>query len=463
MLYDIVINNGTIIEPKTERQTVGNIGIKNGKISVITRELLEGKEIIDAGNKIVCPGFVDIHSHLSFPLYPVWLSVKQGITTCLSGNCGMTPMMPVKNYLDQMEQKGYPINFATLAGHSWTFREMVGLQDPHSAATSEQIAEMVKIAEQALEEGAIGISFGLEYAPGATLEEILPLAALAAKYDKLVAIHTRKDSLDFAGGLYEAIELSEKTGARVQISHFAYQFGVHLEVAAMALCMIDHAIERKLPILCDSGVYEAFATFVKSAVFDDGWHERYGCRISDLMISTGKYVGQRATREIIDDIKTNEEGTVGTAFVGVLPDLALALKRPYTMISTDAGLSDKPGSGHPQDAGTFPRVFQKLVREQGALTMMEAVIKSSYLPAKQIGIADTKGWIGTGVDADLVVFDPTTIRDNADYVGIGQPDAEPTGIEYVIVNGVTVVAEGKAIEDRLPGKILRQRNKVWTL
>lgn len=463
MIFDIVISNGTIIEPKTQIQTVGNIGIKDGKISTVTRNPLEGKEAIDARNKIVCPGFVDIHSHLSFPLYTAWLSARQGITTCLSGNCGLTPMMPVRDYLDQMEQKGYPINFATLAGHSWTFREMVGIRDPHAAASPSQIEEMEKIAEQALEDGAIGISFGIEYAPGATMEEILPLAAIAAKYDKLVTIHTRRDSLDFAGGLYEAIEISEKTGARVQISHLAYQFGVHPEVAHMALCMIDRAIERKLPILCDSGIYEAFATFVKSAVFDDGWHERYGCQVSDLMISTGKYVGQRATQEMIDDIKANEEGTIGTAFVGVLPDLALALKRPYTMVSTDGGLSDKPGNGHPQDAGTFPRVFQKLVREQGVLTMMEAVEKSSYLPAKQMGIADAKGWIGTGADADLVVFDPKTIRDNADYVGIGQPDAPPDGIEYVIVNGVAVVSEGKAIEDMLPGKILRQQNKAWTL
>ena len=95
--------------------------------------------------------------------------------------------------------------------------------------------------------------------------------------------------------------------------------------------------------------------------------------------------------------------------------------------------------------------------------MMEAVKKSTWMPAVQMGISDSKGWIGTGADADIVVFDPRTIRDNADYVGIGRPDAAPTGVEYVIVNGVTIVAEEKALEDRLPGKILRQPNKVWTM
>lgn len=463
MRYDIVIQNGVIIEPRSEIQTIGNIGILNGKIARISREPLEGNETIDATGQIVCPGFVDIHSHLNTDYYAAWLSAKQGITTCLSGNCGLTQTMPMKEYLDTIEKNGYPINFATLIGHSWTLREMVGIKSPTETATPKQTEEMVRIAAQALEEGALGLSLGLEYAPGATREEYMPLVELAAKYDKLVSIHIRTDALDFAVGLKEAIDLSEKTGVRVQISHLAYQFGVHPDVTQMALIMIENAIKKGLPILCDSGMYEAFATFVNSAVFSDGWQNRYGCELSDLMISNGKYVGQRATPEIIAYIRAHEEGTIGTAFVGVLPDLALAIKQPYTMISTDAGLSDKPGNGHPQDAGTFPRAFQKLVREQGVLSIMDVVKKSTYLPAKQMGIEDRKGWIGTGADADLVIFNLKTIRDNADYVGIGQPDATPTGINYVIVNGVTIVEGEKTFPDRLPGEVLRRPNKVWTL
>ncbi len=463
MIYDIVIKNGTIIEPRTEQQTRGNIGIKDGIIAKISREPMEGKEIIDATGNIVCPGFIDIHSHLNADLYSVWLSVSQGITTCLSGNCGMSPNMPIGSFLDSLEETGYPINYATLVGHSWTLRDMVGIQDPNATATPEQASQMVTIAAQALEEGAFGVSLGLEYAPGATVEEYMPLVELAAKYDKLVPIHIRTDALDFAVGIREAIAMSEQTGARVQISHLAYQLGVHPEVTQMALVMIENAINKGLPIMCDSGIYESFATFVNSAVFADGWNHRYACEISDLMISTGKYAGQRATPEILAYIRANEDETVGTAFVGVVPDLARAIKPPYVMMSTDAGLSDKPGNGHPQDVGTFPRFFQKLVREQGVLSMMEAVKKSSYLPAIQMGISQKKGWLGSGADADIVIFNPKTIRDNADYIGIGQPDARPTGIEYVIVNGVTVVAEETLYQNRLPGKILRQPNQLWTL
>ena len=461
-MYELVINHGTLIDPKTEVQTVGNIGISKGRIAIITREEITGDETIDAKDLIVSPGFVDIHSHLNYPLYPAWCSVRQGITTCLSGNCGISPHMPIAKYLDLMEFNGYPLNFATLVGHSWTLRELVGITDPYQSATAKQVGEMVEIAEKALEEGAFGLSFGLEYSPGATMAEIIPLAELAAKYNKLVPIHIRTDALNFAVGLREAIAISEKTGARVQISHLAYQFGVYPEVTGMALQMIENARAKGLPIMCDSGIYEAFATFVKSAVFDPGWEERYNCTLGDLMISSGKYVGSRCTPEIYEYVRSQEEGVVGTAFVGVLPDLALALKQPYVMVSTDAGLSDNPGSGHPQDAGTYPRVFQKLVREQGALTLMEAIKKSTWLPAQQMGLTD-KGWLGSGADADIVIFNPKTIADTANYVGLGLPDSKPVGIEYVIVNGVPVVSKGESLEGRLPGKILRQNNKMWSL
>lgn len=146
-MYDIVIEGGTIVEPSTAFQTVGNIGIKDGKIAIITREPLEGAEHILAKGKIVCPGFIDIHSHLHYPLYPAWMSAKQGITTALSGNCGITPKIPVKDFLDEIEAQGYPINFATLIGHSWSLREKVGLKTPYETATAEQAAEMARIAE----------------------------------------------------------------------------------------------------------------------------------------------------------------------------------------------------------------------------------------------------------------------------------------------------------------------------
>jgi len=462
-MYETVIKNGILIDPKRRIRTTGNIGIQDGILAAVTREEINGATVIDASDKIVCPGFIDIHSHLNYPLSAAWLSVRQGITTCLTGNCGMNADVSIKKFLDKIEDSGYPLNLATLIGHSFELRKQVGIDDPYATATPAQRMEMVKLAEEALAEGAFGISFGLEYAPGTDEEEYLSLARIAAKYDKLVTIHIRTDALDFAFGLNEAIEIAEKTGARVQISHLAYQFGVHKDIMPMALVMIENAINRGLPILCDSGVYAAFATFIQSSVFDPGWQKRYGVALDHLMISSGKYIGQRATQEIIDDIRATETDTVGTAFVGVFPDLIRALQKPFTMISTDAGLVEKESEGHPQDSGTYPVVFGDLVREQGSLSLMDAVYKSTYLPALQMGIADKKGWIGEGADADLVIFDPDTIQSKSDYVGVGKPDAPPVGIEYVFVNGIASVENSVAKKDRLPGKALRQWNRSWRL
>ena len=460
-MYDIVINGGTIFDPKTRIETIGNIGISEGVIKDISREKMEGKKIIDAKKKVVCPGFIDIHSHINFPIEPAWMSVRQGITTCLSGNCGLTPHLPISEYLDKIESQGYPLNFAMLVGHSWKLREMVGLSDIKQAADKDQMKQMVKLAEQALKDGAFGISFGIEYAPGTSDDECLSLVELAAKYDKLVTVHTRAGALDFAEGLYQVISWIEKTGVRVQVSHLIYMFGLHPHTMDMALSMINDAYERGLPILCDSGMYEAFATYVQSNAFDEGWYNWYQGELSDLMISSGKYKGMRATQEIYEDVRNNERDTVGTAFVGREPDVIKAILQPYTMISTDAGLVDAPGEGHPQDSGTFPKVFEKLVRKQGVLSMMDAVYKCTYMPAVQMGIEKNKGWLGTGADADIVIFNPRTIRSNSDYVGIGEPDAPPSGIEYVIVNGKCAVEDSKENRDVLAGKVLRQANGVW--
>ena len=461
-MYDIVILNGTLIEPKTELQTEANIGIQEGRIQEISHEVLIGKEEIDATGKFVCPGFIDVHSHLHFPIYPAWCSARQGITTVLSGNCGISNHMPIGKFLDEMEERGYPINYGTLVGHSWKLREMVGLVDSYQPASDRQIQEMERIAEQALADGAFGVSLGLEYSPGASKEEILALAKITARYGKLMPIHTRTDALNFASGLREVIDIMEETGVHMHISHLAYQYSLYPDVAAMALVMIDSARERGLNLTCDSGVYEAFATFVQSSVFDKGWEKRYNCHLSDLMISSGKYTGQKCTEEIYHYVREQEKDTVGTAFVGIIPDMIRLLKKPYVMVSTDAGLIEQPGMGHPQDSGTYPKLLGTIVREQGHLTLMEAIKKSTWLPAQLLELKN-KGWLGKGADADLVIFEPRTVIDKSNYIGLGEPDTPPAGIEHVIVNGQIIIADGKARENCLPGQILRKENKVWQM
>ncbi len=458
IIYDYVIKNGTVIDPKSELTTLANVGIIKDKIGIVTRQDINGKQVVDATNKIVCPGFIDIHSHLDSSDYAGGLSVAQGITTSLTGNCGISEF-PIKKFLDKTEQNGYILNQATCVGQSWKLRELAGLKDPNAVATPKQIAQMAEYAEQALAEGAYGISLGVEYAPATTKEEIIALAKVASKYDKLMPVHSRYGCNRFAEDMNEFMEIVKLTGVKLQISHLGYQYGYGQMDAA--LLMIDKMWEQGYPIMCDSGLYEAFATFIGSEVFAPGWLEWFGCSMNDLVICSGPHAGKHCTEELYQEIRAHAPQTVGTAFVGKLHEFIRAIQHPAVVVCTDAGLGKKPGDGHPQDVGTFPKLLGRVVREQNALTLMEAIRKSTILPAQIMGL-DNKGWLGTGADADIVIFDPNRVIDKADYSGIGEADALPEGIEYVFVNGTAVVENEKVMADRRPGKVLREENKIWT-
>lgn len=456
--FDYVIENGTVIDPKTNLRTVGHVGIIKDKIAAVTRGDLEGKVKIDAEGKIVCPGFIDPHCHVDGFLYNGQCYAKMGVTTAITGNCGFGPH-PVGKFLDRIDNEGFPINQGVLVGHSFDLRAMVGLEDPYAVATPQQIRQMTEIAAQGLEEGALGISLGLEYAPATTMEEIKALAKLTARYDKVMPVHSRSDGWGSVKALREVVKIQELTGVRVLVSHLTYQNGMGM--MRESLQVLEKAYEQGYRIAVDSGAYHAFATFIGSEVFCQGWLEKYDCSYHDVLVSSGPHMGKRLTRELYEELVRTDPKTLCTAFVGKPYEVIKALKQPYVMVSTDGAVgSHQPGTGHPQDAGTYPRIFGRFVRELNALTTMEAVRKCTLMPAEFFGLKN-KGWLGTGADADIVVFDPQTIIDRADYMGIGMPDAPPLGIEYVFVNGCPVVKKGQLDEKAMPGRAIRQENRIW--
>lgn len=458
--YDIVIKGGDVIDTKEKTRTIANVGIIKDKVSIITRAEIEGKKTIDATGKFVCPGFIDIHSHLDIDTsdYTAGLALGQGITTALTGNCGLSEF-PIETFLKQTEERGYALNIATLVGHSFELRKLAGMEDAHAIASKDQIALMVELAEQALDEGAFGISMGLEYIPDVQKDEIYALASVAAKYDKLVPIHTRLDAYRSAEGLKEVFDIAQITGARVHISHLGYQCGYgQIE---QAIQMLEEMREQGYKITCDSGAYEATGNYIGSQIFAPGWTERYGVNIDSLMVSSGPYIGQRCTTELWEELRKTAPQTLVTAFIGKYHEFIRALQLPYVCVSTDGGLGATPGEGHPQDTGTFPRVIGRFARELNAFSMIDAICKSTILPAQIIGL-ENKGWIGSGSDADIVIFDPNRIIDHAEYAGIGKPDAACEGMEYVIINGVPVMEAGQINKDVKPGKTIKQRNKIWS-
>ncbi len=454
MKYDFVINNGTIIDPKRRKSTVANLGILNGKISAITRESIEGTSELDVTGKIVCPGIIDIHAHVEGNLECAKVMAAMGVTTVYNGNCGMSPK-DIKEFYDKY--KYFLINQVEQIGHT-TLREQAGVNDRYRPSTKEEIKIMKANLEEAFNFGVSGLSFGLEYVPGSSETEVLELAKIAAKYGKLISIHTRSDCYGGLITLREAIDIARKTGAAINISHLVYQFGMGM--AAEALHMIDEALKEGLDISVDSGLYSGFATSIGSAVFDEGCIEKWGCDYSSLIAGTGKYRGQRLSKEIYEELRYNYPEDTVIGMVGKEREVFEILDKPYMMVSTDAGtMYDNGIPGHPQDAGTFPRFFRTMVKEQDKLMLIEAINRCTYMPAKRLGL-ENKGIIDAGADADILVFDPDLIEDKAMYPCFGPTDLRPEGIEYVFINGVMTV-KGKEVLAVNAGNVIKDKCEFW--
>ena len=454
MKYDVVIKNGTIIDPKRRKSTIANLGILNGKISSITSEEIEGVVEIEVKDKIVCPGIIDIHAHVEGNIDCAKVMAAMGVTTVYNGNCGMSPENLKTFYKDN---EYFLINQIEQIGHT-NLRELVGVYDRYKSSGDEEIEKMKSMLKEAFEDGVSGLSFGLEYVPGSSRKEVLELSRVAAKYGKLISIHTRGDSYGGLATLREAIDITRKTGAAVNISHLTYQFGMGM--ATEALNMIEEALEEGLDISVDSGLYSGFATAIGSAVFDEGCLEKWGCDYNSLIAGTGKYKGQRLTKEIYEELRRDYPEETGIGMVGEESEVFEILEKPYVMVCTDGGtLYDNGIPGHPQDAGTYPKFFRTMVKEQHRISWMEAIDRCTYMPAKRLGLKN-KGTIEVGADADILIFDPKVIEDKANYPCFGSTEARPEGIQYVFVNGVMTV-KGKEVLDVNAGTIIKDKCEVW--
>lgn len=451
-MFDIVIMNGILIDPETLTRYNGNLGISNGKIAAISKTKIQGEQEFDATGKIVCPGFIDIHGHVDLDNYCAELSLRQGITTTVGGNCGFSPL-DMNAFFALQEKNGFIINQAEFIGHSISLREAVGAQDPLKPATAEQLSRMEYLVEQALDQGACGLSLGLAYAPGSSNAEIIHLSKIAARYGRVVAVDTRMLTATDMYSLVETIAIARQTGARIQVSHLVYQYGTGMMDEALAV--INKARAGGLDIRFDSGMYTQWATHIGAVLFNQDSMEANGWKLADIVVITGKYNGQHLTMAIYCELRATAPHTSVVVLTGIEEEIYMALNHPYAMPSTDTG-AYAPGEGHPQIAGSFPRYFRKMVGERYELNLMEAVRKATLLPAETLGF-DAKGRLREGMDGDIVVFDIKNITDKADF---GLPDAAPEGIDYVFVNGQLALA-GNKIMSTSSGKAVRCRNPVY--
>jgi len=448
-IYDIVILNGRVMDPESGLDATRNIGIRGRRIDVISKATLRGRTVVDARGLVVAPGFIDLHSHGQDDENYRY-KAHDGVTTALELEIGASP---IAEWYQTREGKAL-INFGASSGHvparmaimHDTGNFLPRDQAKDRIATPEETLSIIHRVRQGLDEGAIGIGFGIAYVPTATREEILRLFQLAAERHVPVFVHMRGDGA--VAALQEVIANAAITGAALHVVHSTSACG---KSTATCLQMIEGAVKHGIDVTTEMYPYTASATRIESALYDGNWAERTGWKYSDLQwVATG----ERLTAETFATYR--KQG--GAVISHTIPEeaLRLGIASTFMMIASDGRLTG--GKGHPRSAGTFSRVLGLYVREQKSIPLMEALRKMTVMPAQRLQASvpamRNKGRIKVGADADLVMFDPNRVIDKATFENAGQYSE---GIENVMVNGALVIRNGQFVEGIYPGVGLKTK------
>jgi N-acyl-D-amino-acid deacylase len=526
--YDLVIKNGRVFDGLGNEAISADIGICGQKIAKIGKiSAAKGQSVIDAKNLTVCPGFVDAHDHTSIELLvnpKAESSIRQGITTLVSGNCGSSPFpvadeiydeyrdvmketydvdmtwRDIKGFFSKLEEKGMALNYSTYVGQGTIRGFAVGFNDRPPKA--EELTKMKALVAENIQNGALGLSSGLEYAPGsyAQQDEIVELCRVAAQNGGLYGTHMRDESDELLEALDETVDVSRKTGIRLQISHFKIAYPRNWHKIDDALARLEAAQNDGIPIFCDRYSYIAGATGLSSMNFPlwskQGTTDEFLARLKDptleskfraflaereeklgswdkVVISSvftkgnkvyeGKTIleaTQEAGKDVfafLRDLLIEEKNRAGQViFMMTEENLKRILAHPLVGVGCD-GSALAPygplskGKPHPRSYGTFPRVLGKYIREEKILPMAEMLKKMTSVPAKNFGLAQ-RGILQKDYFADIVIFDEERVIDKATFK---DPHQYPEGIDYVIVNGQVAINNGEHT-GLLPGKILRK-------
>jgi len=446
--YDVVLAHGRVLDPASGLDGVRYVGIRGGKIAAISEAPLQGRTVLDVSGLVVAPGFIDLHSHGQTP-ENYRFKARDGVTTALEMEVGVAP---VPEWYRAREGQAL-INFGATSGHIPARMAVMhdsGTLLPHDtakgAATPEQRRQTFDLVRRGLDDGALGIGMGIAYVPLATRAEILELFGLAAERKTALYVHIRNGGPVEPGvidALQEVIADAAATGASLHVVHIT---SMGLRETALCLHMIAGARRSGLDVTTEMYPYTAGMTDLGSAVFDEGWQAKQGgIGFGDLQWAL---TGERLTAESF--ARYRRQG--GMVAIHSIPEEVVrqAIADPLTMIASD-GILDH-GKGHPRAAGTYARVLGRYVRDQHALTLMEALRKMTVMPADRLGIR-TKGRIAVGADADIAVFDPARVMDRATFEN---PAQYSEGIEFVLVNGTLVVKSGELVDGVAPGLAVRR-------
>jgi N-acyl-D-aspartate/D-glutamate deacylase len=442
--YDLVIANGRVMDPESRLDAVRHVGIRAGRIEAISEVPLQGTRVVDATDHVVAPGFIDLHEH-GQQEESYAMMARDGVTSAFELEVGTGDV----NAWYEARKAGQIVNFGVSVGHIPARMRVLG--DPgqgllpagiggSGTATDAQMAEIEAILTKGLAEGAVAVGFGSAYTPGAPMAEFERMFRVAAAGNASAHIHMRGD----VTGLQETIAAAQAAGAALHIVHVNSSAGDQID---QFLATIQAARDAGQDVTTEAYPYGAGMTEIQSALFDD-WStwpdERFALH---QLVRTG----ERLTRATFEQARR----AGGTVIIHGRSEAQTraAVASPLAMIASDGFIEG--GRGHPRTSGTFAKVLGKYVRDERALTLMDALARMTVMPAQRLErrtpAMAAKGRVKVGADADVAIFDPLTVIDRATYEDASIPSA---GIPYVIVGGEVVVDRGRLTVAR-PGRGIR--------
>jgi N-acyl-D-aspartate/D-glutamate deacylase len=452
--YDVVIANGRVMDPESGLDAVRNMGISGGKVRALSSIALKGKQTIDAKGLVVAPGFIDLHQH-GQDAENYAAKARDGVTTALELEVGVAD---VDRWYGERGGKAL-INFGASVGHIPVRMEV--MHDPgqllpsgdaaHREATPVEIEQIMTGLEKGLQRGALAVGAGPAYTEAATNWEMVQVFRMAAKHHASCHIHIRSGApragaaAGSFSGFEEAMAAAAITGAPLHIVHIQSTGGP--DVAA-ELQMISEARSRGMDVTTEAYPYTMGMTSIQAAFLDHKENEPDSYFAPMLWPATGEHL----TRESF--LRYRKESGMIILPSNTQENIDAAIESPLTMIASDGALFN--GKGHPRTAGTYARVLGHYVREEKALDLMTALKKMTLMPAQRLEkhapLFKDKGRIRVGADADVTVFDANAVIDKATYEN---PLQYSEGIQFVLVNGVPVVKDGKLVDGVFPGRAAR--------
>lgn len=498
--YDVLIRHGRIVDGTGDPWFYGDIAIRGDRIAAVgLMPQAEARQVIDATGLVVAPGFVDIHSHGDRGIFRTPAAenyVYQGVTTFVGGNDG-GGSVPLSPMLDKLAAVPKSVNVGSFVGQGSLRSSVMGLVN--RPATRDELARMVQLADQAMRDGAFGLSTGLFYVPGnfTPTEEVIAIAKAIAPYGGIHISHMRSESDGTLDSVRETIRIGEDAGLPTQITHHKIIGGKFWGLSEQTLRLVAEARVRGVDVTIDQYPYTASSTGI-AALFPQ-WSLEGGAKSTRERLEAPAQ-RSRIKAEIVRNILENRGGgdpknvvIAGCPFDPALAGKSLAdlakaqqkeptaenaaevamdlqkrggcsaiyhaiseqdivsiMKSPFTMIASDGEIpvfgQENP---HPRGYGTFARVLARYVRDQHVISLEEAVRKMSGFPAARLRLMD-RGLLRPGMMADVIVFDPATVADRASFQ---QTHQYAVGMRHVIVNGEWVMKDGKLTTAR-PGRVL---------